>query len=64
VHLHPSKTIGDYLRELRARSSGLVPVIGEFARSYEPIAYGSRGCDGDDYARLRALAIPVIRPNA
>jgi hypothetical protein len=63
VHLHPSKTIGDYLRELRVRSSGLLPAVREFARAYELIAYGARGCDRDDYTRLQALALPVVRPH-
>jgi hypothetical protein len=63
VHLHPSKTTGDYVRELRARSSALLPGVRDFARSYEPIAYGDRPCEPEDWARLESLASAVIRPN-
>ena len=63
VRLHPSKTIGDYLRELRARSSALLPTVRDFARLYEMVAYGFRECDAARYERLHALATAVIRPN-
>ena len=63
LRLHPSKTVGDYLRELRARSSSLLPTVRDFARAYELIAYGFRECDAERYARLHALASVVIRPN-
>ena len=63
VRLHPSKTIGDYLRELRARSSTVLPPVRDFARSYEMVAYGFRECDATRYERLHALAASVIRPN-
>ena len=64
VRLHPAKTIGDYLRELRARSSTLLPPVRDFARSYELVAYGFRECDAERYQRLHALASSVVRPNA
>ena len=63
VRVHPAKTIGDYLRELRSRSSSLLPTVRDFARSYELVAYGFRECDADRYARLHALASAVIQPN-
>ena len=63
VRLHPAKTIGDYLRELRARSSALLPTVRDFARLYEMVAYGFRECDEARYERLHALATAVIRPN-
>ena len=63
VRLHPAKTIGDYLRELRSRSSTLLPMVRDFARLYELVAYGFRECDAARYARLHALALDVIRPN-
>jgi hypothetical protein len=63
LRLHPSKTVGDYLRELRARSSTLLPTVRDFARAYELIAYGFRECDAERYARLHALASAVVRPN-
>ena len=64
VRLHPAKTIGDYLRELRSRSSSLLPTVRDFARLYEMVAYGFRECDAERYQRLHALASTVVRPNA
>ena len=63
LRLHPAKTIGDYLRELRSRSSALLPTVRDFARLYELVAYGFRECDAARYERLHALASDVIRPN-
>jgi len=63
LRLHPSKTIGDYLRELRRRPAAPVQTVREFARAYEVVAYGLRACDADRYARLHALAVQVIEPN-
>ena len=63
LRLHPSKTIGDYLRELRRRPAAPVQTMRDFARTYEIVAYGLRPCDADRYARLRALAARVIEPN-
>lgn len=60
LRLHPSKTIGDYLRELRRRPAAPVQTVHEFARTYEIVAYGLRACDADRYARLHALAARVI----
>jgi hypothetical protein len=64
VRLHPSKTVGDYVRELRARSSGLLGRFRDFARSYEVVIYGIGTCDRERYERLHALAQPVVRPAA
>ena len=63
VRLHPAKTIGDYMRELRTRSSALLPTVRDFARLYEMVAWGFRECDAARYAKLHALAFDVIRPN-
>lgn len=63
LRLHPSKTAGDYIRELRARSSALLPTVRDFTRGYELVAYGFRECDAERYARLHSLASAVIRPN-
>lgn len=63
IRLHPSKTLGDYVRELRVRSSGLFTRFREFARSYEVVIYGIGHCDEARYQRLHALAIPIVRPN-
>jgi hypothetical protein len=63
LRLHPSKTMGDYLRELRRRPSAPVQTMHEFTRTYELVAYGLRACDADRYARLRALATRMIDPH-
>ena len=64
VRLHESKTLGDYVRELRARSSALFGRFRDFARAYETVIYGIGVCDRERFERLRALALPVIRPDA
>jgi hypothetical protein len=64
LQLHPSRTIGDYVRDLRMRSSLLFGRFREFARSYEFVVYGLGSCDRDRYERLRQLATPIVRPNA
>lgn len=63
IRLHPSKTIGDYVRELRVRSSSLLNRFREFARSYEAVIYGLGQCDQERYLRLHALALPIVRPH-
>lgn len=62
VRLHPSKTVGDYLRELRRRSSTLVPKFRDFARLYEVVVYGWGSCDQERYERLYALASGMLTP--
>lgn len=56
LRLHPSKTAGDYVRELRNRSSSLFTLFREFARSYETVIYGIGTCDAERYHRLYTLA--------
>ena len=63
VKLHPSKTIGDYVRELRAKSSAFFARFREFARAYEVVIYGSGHCDRERYERLQELALPIVQRN-
>ncbi len=56
IRLHPSKTAGDYVRELRNRSSSLFTLFRDFARSYETVIYGIGVCDAERYHKLHALA--------
>lgn len=58
--LHPSKTAGDYVRELRSRSSAMFGRFRDFARSYDIIIYGVGQCDRERYDKLRAIALPII----
>jgi hypothetical protein len=62
VKLHPSKTAGDYVREVRRRASPLFAGFRDFARAYEVVIYGIGACNRDRYERLLALALPIVRP--
>jgi hypothetical protein len=64
IHLHHSKTVGDYGRDLRRRSSTLAPPYRDFARSYETVVYGLGTCDRARYERLHALATDMVRSAA
>jgi hypothetical protein len=60
VRLHHAKTIGDYLRELRARASGaIVSGFRDFTRVYEVVVYGTGECDRQRFERLAQLAAAV-----
>jgi hypothetical protein len=62
VRVHPSKTVGDYARELRRRSSTVLAPFRDFARNYEVVVYGLGYCDRDRYERLHALASSIVAP--
>ncbi len=64
VKLHYSKTVGDYGRDLRRRSSGLAPRYRDFARTYETVVYGLGTCDRERYERLYALATGIVQAAA
>jgi hypothetical protein len=54
--LHPSKTSGDYWRELRRRGSPGTEDFRVFARRFERAVYGSSAPGSDDVDELLALA--------
>jgi hypothetical protein len=54
----PSKTSGDYARELRARGSARLPGFRAFARRFDIAVYGHGGCDAGAIAELTRLAEP------
>jgi hypothetical protein len=56
LHLHESKTIGDYARELSLRSSHVLSRFREFARTYEVVIYGLGTCDRERFERLLGMA--------
>lgn len=60
LRLHSSKTVGDYARDLRRRSSILFAPFREFARSYELVVYGLGTCDRARYDRLYTLATSMV----
>ena len=60
VRLDPSKTSGDYARELRARGSALHPAFRSFSRRFDVAVYGHGGCDDASLDELRRLAEPFV----
>jgi hypothetical protein len=64
IQLDEAKTIGDYSRELAARSSARLPRFREFARGYETVIYGIGFCDRERYERLQQLAQPIVGVHA
>jgi hypothetical protein len=58
LRLDPSKTSGDYARELRARGSARLPTFRAFARRFDVAIYGHGGCDAAAIAELSGLAEP------
>ena len=63
LRLHPSKTAGDYVREVRRRSPAAFPIFRDFARSYDIVIYGLGECNRERYERLFSIALPIVRPN-
>ena len=61
VRLHPSKTVGDYVRELRSRSATVFARFRDFARAYETVVYGTGVCDRERYETLQRLALPLVQ---
>ena len=64
IRLHPSKTSGDYARELRIRGSPVHGEFRQFGRRYDHVLFGTGTCDAETYAALREQARRVIRPEA
>jgi hypothetical protein len=61
VRLDPSKTSGDYARDLRARSSASYLPFRAFGRRFDVAVYGHGECDAAAIAELYRLAEP-FRP--
>ena len=59
LRLDPSKTSGDYARELRARGSAAYQAFRDFARRFDTAVYGHGGCDARLIDDLRPLAQPL-----
>ncbi len=60
VRLHPSKTAGDYARELRARGALEQEPFQVFRTRYDRLIYGAGACSSDDYAALVRDAQPLL----
>ncbi len=64
VRRHPSKTVGDYGRDLRASGDALSADYASFAQLYDVVAYGDGLCDAPRFARLERLATPLLAASA
>jgi hypothetical protein len=63
LRLHPSKTTGDYVRELRSRGSASHSGFRQFARRYDRVLFGDHACDATTYAALRDDALRLASTN-
>jgi Domain of unknown function (DUF4129) len=57
VRFHPSKTSGDYARELGRRGGSVAPAFLTFARQFERIVYGPGVIAAEDFERLERAAV-------
>lgn len=58
LRLDPSRTSGDYARELRGRGSPRYGAFRSFARRFDVAVYGHGGCDAATFTELSRLAEP------
>lgn len=58
IRLDPSRTSGDYARELRVRGSARLADFRAFARRFDVAVYGHGACDEAALAELSRLAEP------
>lgn len=58
LRLDPSKTSGDYARELRARGSSSYQPFRAFSRRFDVAVFGHGGCDAPLIDDLRRLSAP------
>jgi hypothetical protein len=63
LRLDPSKTSGDYARELRRRGSPYHEMFRAFSRRFDIAVYGHGTCDAQSFAELQLLA-QSFRPQA
>jgi hypothetical protein len=59
LRLDPSKTSGDYARELRTRRSAAYLPFRDFSRRFDAAVYGRDVCDAVLIEDLRRLATPL-----
>lgn len=60
VTLHPSKTTGDYARELRRRGAPSERDFQRFRARYDRVVYDAQRCSEDEYAALLVDARPML----
>jgi len=61
IRVHPSKTSGDYARDLVLRGSPAHNDFRQFGRRYDRVLFDLGTCDADTYVALRDQATSVIR---
>jgi hypothetical protein len=57
IRLDPSKTSGDYARELRRRGAASLTPFRTFTRRFDVAVYGHHACDGTAFAELVELSM-------
>lgn len=60
VTLHPSKTTGDYARELRRRGADTAADFQRFRARYDRVVYDAQRCSAEEYAALLTDARPML----
>ncbi|MBX3132879.1 MAG: DUF4129 domain-containing protein [Gemmatimonadaceae bacterium] len=60
ITLHPSKTTGDYAREMKRRGVPAARAFQGFRARYDRVVYDLQSCTAEDFAALRAAAQPLI----
>jgi len=63
VRVHPSKTSGDYSRELARRAAIATPAFAAFARQFERTVFSTESVTSDDFDRLFAEASRIVEPS-
>ena len=63
IRIDPSRTSGDYARELRRRSASSLAPFREFTRRFDAAVYGHEGCTAETLRDLARLSTP-FRPMA
>jgi Domain of unknown function (DUF4129) len=64
IRLHPSKTAGDYARELRRRGAPEQRPFQAFRYRYDRLIYGTGACTSEDYAALVVDAGVILERTA
>ncbi len=58
--VHPSKTLGDYAREIRRRATGWQQPFAAFRHRFDRAMYGNTACSADDYQGLLAAVQAML----
>lgn len=58
--VHPSKTTGDYVADLRRRHTEWLRPFQSFRRRYDRVIYGDMQCSAEDYQALRSDAQQML----